>query len=90
MKHKHCVKCCYHVVGNVTLMNLAMYKDNVCTTSAEYISLQCVIMLYEHCSKCCSDIAFNVAERHSWQCLKNDVVTTLLKRFTIYCKKYAT
>ena len=71
-------------------MNLALYKDNVCATSAEYIFLQCVIMLYEHCSKCCSDIAFNVAERYSWQCLKNDVVTTLLKRFAIYCKKDAT
>jgi hypothetical protein len=70
MQHKHSVKCCYRVVGEVTLMSLAMYKDIVCTTSAEHIFLQCVIMLYEHCSKCFSDIAFNVAERYSWQCLK--------------------
>ena len=34
MQHQRCVKCCYHVVGNVALMHLAMYKANVCTTSA--------------------------------------------------------
>jgi hypothetical protein len=65
MQHKHSVKCRYDVVGNITLMNLAMYLDNVSTTSAEHNILQCLIMLYEHCTKCCSDIAFNVAERYS-------------------------
>ena len=29
MQHKQCVKCCYHVVGNETLMCLAMQRDNV-------------------------------------------------------------
>ena len=37
MQQKHCVKYSYHVVRNVTMMSLAMYKYNVDTILVEHI-----------------------------------------------------